>query len=150
MKKSISQLVRDTVKLLDKRSADNMPDSESPYQNIPFFQTKFDPSETSQELQLGPPSEYNDPDRKDRLKNVEDIRQNQGIRPEKDVWYNPMLPVTVTNIGEPWTDAQGEPTNNTTRPGGRNENRDTIGWNEGQWTDPWCDSDPSGWNDPTR
>jgi len=145
MKISISDHIRSAAYLCVFREA-----SESPYLNIPYFQTRFDPSETSQELQLGPPSEYNDTDKEDRLKNKEDIRQQQGDRPEKDVWDNPMLPVTVTNFGNPKENEQGESNNTTTLPGGRNEDRDTIGWNQGEWTDPWMDSDPSGWNDPTR
>ena len=104
--------------------------SESPYVNIPFYQTRMDPSDTKQTVMPGPLSEYNDTDKSDRIKNVEDMRR-QGPRPDPtDSLTRVVLPVTVTNIESPRTDEQGEEPNNTT-PDGRNENRDTINFDPG-------------------
>lgn len=80
---------------------------------------------------LGPPAMNNEPmndDEDGRLKRKQDIRR-QGERPDpKDPLTRVVVPVTTTvfpeNIRE---DAQGHP-NDTTLPGGRNENRDTIGF----------------------
>lgn len=87
--------------------------SESPYVNIPFYQTRMDPSDSGGEVGLGPPSVYNDLDRKDRIKNVKDIRR-QGPRPRRDIFEEQQqLPVQVTIIQDDGkTDAQGEPRDN--------------------------------------
>jgi len=107
--------------------------SESPYINIPFFQTRMDPSDIKQDIQDGPPSLYNDPDKKDRLKNKEDLRR-QGPRPGPTDPLIRVQPVLVTEVGDPKTDEQGEPHDNTT-PGANPEdlNRETIGFNPGEW-----------------
>ncbi len=107
---------------------------ESPYINIPYYQTRMDPSDTQQTVQMGPPSMYNDTDKKDKLKNVEDMRR-QGPRPGPiEPLTRIVLPVTVTVLDDPKTDEQGERSNNT-KPRGDTEdlNRDTIGFNPGEW-----------------
>lgn len=101
---------------------------DSPYMNIPIYQQSIEPEEDSREIQNGPPSEYEDPDQKDRLKNVEDIRR-QGERPGPVDWLDRHTkPVTETNIGAPFEDTQGQPMNDSTTPEGLNEDKDTIGF----------------------
>ena len=105
--------------------------SESPYLNIPIYQKRMDPSDPSQEIGMGPPSDYNDTDPEtDKLKNIEDIRR-QGVKPGlSDQLEYKTQPITVTVIGNPREDCQGEEYDTTT-PKGRNENRDTINFDEG-------------------
>lgn len=107
---------------------------ESPYLNIPYYQQQTDPSDPEEWIQSGPPSLYNDSDRSDRLKNKEDIRR-QGPRPGPvDPLYLHTHPVRVTVIGDPKTDAQGEPTDNVPGRGTHEDlNRDTIGFNPGEY-----------------
>lgn len=103
----------------------------SPYLNIPYHLPRLYPSDPAQVVQDGPPSMYNEPGLSERTKNKKDIRR-QGPRPTPVDWNEKyVLPVTVTNIGNPKEDVQGEPRNNTT-PEGRNEDRDTIGFNPGE------------------
>jgi len=124
-------------------------DGESPYLNIPYYQTQMDPSDTKDVIQNGPPSMTNEPGKSQRGDPQTLIRFQQGERPLVDSLLNEsIMPATQTVINEEKTDAQGEPVNDSTTPGGRNENRDTIGFNPGEWTDPGMDSAPSGWNDP--
>ena len=108
--------------------------SESPYINIPFYQTRMDPSDIKQDVQDGPPSLYNDTDKKDRIKNVEDMRR-QGPRPGPiDPLTRLIAPIYLDNVGEPKTDAQGESPDNTTPDANPEDlNRDTIGFNPGEW-----------------
>lgn len=121
---------------------------ESPYLNIPIYQTRTDPSDTKQVIQNGPPAMTNEPGRSQRG-DPNNLMQFQGERPLVDSLVNKStVPVTTTVINEEKTDAQGEPANNSTTPEGRNQNRDTIGFNPGEWTDPGIDDAPSGWNDP--
>jgi len=107
--------------------------SESPYRNIPFYQTRMDPSDTEQIVQMGPPSMYDEPDPSGRIKNKKDIRR-QGPYPGPIDPLRPLIePVTLNKtVGDPKEDEQGEVSDNTT-PEGRNEDRDTIGFNPGQW-----------------
>jgi hypothetical protein len=122
--------------------------SESPYINIPIFQTRLDPSDTKQVIQDGPPSMTNEPGRSQRG-NPKNLMQFQGERPEVDSLINKStVPVTNTVINEEKTNVQGEPVNDSVTPGGHNEDRDTIGFNPGEWTEPGMDAAPSGWNDP--
>lgn len=123
-------------------------DSESPYLNIPYYQYRVDDTVPSDEVQSGPPSNYEDPDRTDRSKYKEDIRRNQGKNPYKDVFDSPMLPAVVTVLNEEKTDEQDKPTNDTTKSEARNENRDTVGFNPGEWTDPESDASPDQFNNP--
>lgn len=106
-------------------------EGDSPYINIPYYQQRVDPSDPSWMIEMGPPSLYNDYDRKDRLKNKEDIRRQGPYPPLPDRLHKKVMPVTVTNIGDPKEDAHGEVRDNTL-PGARNENRDTIGFNPGE------------------
>lgn len=122
---------------------------ESPYLNIPYFQTRMDPSDTKQDLQNGPPAMTNEPGRSQRGDPSTLIQFQQGERPLVDsLVNNSNFPVTNTIISDEKTDAQGEPTNDTTTPDGGGQNRETIGFNPGEWTEPNMDGAPSGWNNP--
>jgi len=118
-------------KLANRLAADEY--GESVYLNIPYYQQQTDPSDPSEWIQSGPPSMYNDTDKSDRLKNKEDIRR-QGPRPGPiDPLYSGR-PVTVTVFEEAKTDEQGEPRDNVPARGTHEDlNRDTIGFNPGQW-----------------
>lgn len=121
----------------------------SPYLNIPYYQQRTDPSDSSQMVMDGPPAMTNEPGRSQRGDPKNLIRFQQGIRPLVDSLVNKStVPVTVTVMNEEKTDEQGEPRNDSTTPKGRNQNRDTIGFNPGEWTPPNMDDAPSGWNDP--
>ena len=108
--------------------------SNSPYVNIPIYMNQTEITPPSIDTMNGPPSMYNDLDKSDRLKNVEDIRR-QGERPDPVDWSTKdTKPVTETVLpgdGEGFQDVQGEPWNVTTTPDGRDENRDTIGFDPG-------------------
>jgi len=126
----------------------NTSNQNSPYLNIPIYQTRISPSSPGSDIQSGPPSLYNEPGRSQRG-NPKHMIQFQGERPLVDSLVNhSTVPVTTTVINEEKTNAQGEPVNDSTTPDGRNEDRDTIGFNSGEWTDPDVDAAPSGWNDP--
>lgn len=103
----------------------------SPYTNIPYYMTRIDPSDHKERVMPGPPSMYNDYDPEDRLKNKEDMRR-QGPHPGPVDIFTKDYPVTDTVFpnDEVKTDAQGEP-HDTTTPGGRNENRETIPFDPG-------------------
>lgn len=122
----------------------------SPYLNIPIYQKKIDPSDPSWMIDQGPPSMYNEPDPERRIKKKlkKDIRY-QGPRPTPvDPLYSGR-PVTVTVHEEAKTDEQGKPRDNVPARGTSEDlNRDTIGFNPGEWTDPSMDDAPSGWNNP--
>jgi hypothetical protein len=107
---------------------------DSPYMNIPFYQQRTEPEEDSKEIQMGPPSMYNDFDKTDRLKNEEDIRR-QGERPDPVDWLDRHTkPVVETEIGGVWEDTQGMPMNDSTTPEGLNEDKDTIGFDPDETT----------------
>jgi hypothetical protein len=108
----------------------------------------MDPSDTKEEIQNGAPAMTNEPGLSQRG-DPKNLMQFQGERPLVDSLVNDSsVPVTNTVMNEEKTNAQGEPNNNTTTPEGLNDNRDTIGFDPGLWTDPWVDADPSGWNNP--
>lgn len=102
----------------------------SPYWNLPIYEmARLDQSQTHDEVQNGPPSMYDDTDPEDRIKNKTDIRR-QGPRPEPhDPLTRVVLPVqdTVSLTDHYREDVQGK-SNDSTLPGARNENRDTIGF----------------------
>lgn len=100
--------------------------SNSAYLNIPIYQQRIDTEEDSSEVQMGPPSMYNDYDEEGRIKNKEDIRRRQGERPLKDWSYYNSRPVVETFRGSPFEDVQGNPMNDSTTIEGLNENKDTI------------------------
>jgi hypothetical protein len=106
MFKKVSDRVRACAYGMAKSAGDSGTDS--PYINIPYYQTRMDPSDSQNLVQNGPPSVYNDLDPKDRLKNEEDIRR-QGERPVVDVLDHSTLPVTVTVLEDAKTNTQGEP-----------------------------------------
>jgi len=122
-------------------------DSDSPYINIPYNTYQNDDTVQNDEVALGPPSMYNDIDEDDRLSKSEDIRR-QGIRPYRDTFEKGVLPVTVTVLNEEKTNEQNNPTNDTTFQGARNENRDTIGFNPGEFVSPNEEIDPDQYNNP--
>jgi len=124
----VSSRLRKCAFLMDKEVV--VTSGDSPYVNIPIYQTRMDPSAPGSDIGFGPPSMYNDPDKKDRLKNEEDIRR-QGERPLRDIYdHQEALPVTVTILDDPKTDNQGDPTDNVPARGmGDNSddlNRDTF------------------------
>lgn len=127
MYSSLSDRIRKLAFMVDDNYS-----GDSPYLNIPIYQQRTDPSVSKDVIQNGPPSMYNDTDEKDELKRVEDIRR-QGERPDPVDWvdYNsrPVMDTTPTGHFE---NTQGDPMNDSTTPDGRNENRDTIGFNPGQ------------------
>lgn len=105
---------------------------DSPYMNILEYQNQIEPEPDSKEIQNGPPSMYNDLDKKDRCKNEEDIRR-QGERPTPVDWMDyDSRPITDTTPTGYFEDAQGEPINDSTTPDGRNENKDTTGFDPGE------------------
>lgn len=111
---------------------------DSPYLNIPIYQNQTDPSDSSQDIGMGPPSMYDEPDKSTRTKNKEDIRR-QGERPLPTDSLNRDFdrPVTITTgIGLPRENLQGDRWNDTTDPGAQteDENRDTINFDEGDMT----------------
>jgi len=112
--------------------------SESPYLNIPIYQNRIDPADPSWMINQGPPSMYNGLGEDAEIKNKKDMHR-QGPRPTPvDPLHREVeFPVTETIIGEPREDLQGGPWNDTTTPNGRNEDRDTIGFNPGE-----LDGDP--------
>ena len=120
---SIAEKIRKIAFLVDDNYS-----GDSPYLNIPIYQQRIDPEPDSKEIGDGPPSMYNDTDKNDRLKNVEDIRR-QGDRPDPVDWmdYN-SRPVTDTTPMGNFEDTQGNPINDSTTPEGLNENKDTIGF----------------------
>ena len=120
---SIAEKIRKIAFLVDDNYS-----GDSPYLNIPIYQQRIDPEPDSKEKGDGPPSMYNDTDKNDRLKNVEDIRR-QGDRPDPVDWmdYN-SRPVTDTTPMGNFEDTQGNPINDSTTPEGLNENKDTIGF----------------------
>lgn len=128
---SLSDRVRKLAFMVDDNYS-----GDSAYMNIPFYQQRIEPEEDSGEIQDGPPSLYNDLDRKDKCKNEEDIRR-QGERPGPVDWVDQHIkPVVETNIGSPFEDNQGGPMNDSTTPEGLNENRDTIGFDPDQYEGP--------------
>lgn len=110
----VSSSLRRAARMMDKESwADQ---SESPYQNIGIYQQQTDPASPYDEVQLGPPSLYNDVNYKsldddDRIKKREDIRR-QGERPEKDIFDTRLSPTQVTTLEDPKTDEQGKQRDN--------------------------------------
>jgi hypothetical protein len=116
---SINEKIKKIALLLDYSI------SNSDYLNIPIYQQKISPEEDSSEIQMGPPSMYNDIDSDDRIKNKEDIRR-QGERPLKDIFYYNSRPITDTLMDFPFQDLQGKPVNDSTTSEGLNENKDTI------------------------
>lgn len=111
---------------------------DSPYINIPIYQKQTDPSDSSQDIGIGPPGMYDEPDRSTRTKNVEDIRR-QGERPQPSDRLDRDFehPVTITvGVGLPRENLQGGPWNDTTDTGAQteDENRDTINFDEGDLT----------------
>ncbi len=120
---SLSSKIRKLAFMVDDNYS-----GDSAYMNIPYYQQSTEPEEDSKEIQNGPPSEYNDTDRKDKLKNEEDIRR-QGERPDPIDWLDRHTkPVTETNFGSPFENTQGDPVNDSTTPDGLNEDKDTIGF----------------------
>lgn len=120
---SLSSKIRKLAFMVDDNYS-----GDSPYMNIPIYQQSIEPEEDSKEIQDGPPSLYNDTDRKDKLKNEEDIRR-QGERPDPIDWLDRHTkPVVETNFGSPFEDNQGAPMNDSTTPDGLNEDKDTIGF----------------------
>lgn len=120
---SIAEKIRKIAFLVDDNYS-----GDSPYLNIPIYQQRIDPEPDSKEIGDGPPSMYNDTDKNDRLKNVEDIRR-QGERPDPVDWmdYNSRPMTDTTPMGN-FEDTQGNPINDSTTPDGLNENKDTIGF----------------------
>jgi len=105
---------------------------DSPYMNILEYQKQTEPEPDSKEIQNGPPSMYNDTDKKDRLQVVEDIRR-QGERPDPVDWMDyDSRPMTDTTAPGHFEDVQGDPVNDSTTPDGRNENKDTTGFDPGE------------------
>jgi|LAHU01.1.fsa_nt_gb hypothetical protein len=120
---SLSEKIRKIAFMVDDDYS-----GDSAYVNIPIYQQRIEPEEDSREIGNGPPSMYEDPDQKDRLKNEEDIRR-QGEQPGPVDWLDRHTkPVVETNFGAPFEDDQGKPMNDSTTPGGLNENKDTIGF----------------------
>jgi hypothetical protein len=120
---SLSDRIRKLAFMVDDNYS-----GDSPYMNIPYYQQQTEPEEDSKEIGDGPPSMYNDTDKEDKCKNVEDIRR-QGERPTPVDWmdYN-SRPMIDTNPGGHFENVQGEPVNDSTTPDGLNENKDTIGF----------------------
>lgn len=106
---------------------------ESVYLNIPTYQQQTEPEEDSREIGNGPPSMYDEPDKSTRDKNKEDIRR-QGPRPGPIDSLIKDFAVTETVVGEPRESLQGGPWNDTTTPDGRNEDRDTIGFDPDEYS----------------
>ena len=132
MRVTLANNLRKTAILLIKSQ-----DGESPYLNIPFYQQRLDPSDNGQAVGLGPPSMYNDIDKKDKSKNEEDMRrQGPHPGPVDSLINQSTLPVTVMEHGNPKEDIQGELTDNAkvrSRPGddddedsGLDNNRETL------------------------
>jgi hypothetical protein len=122
--------------------------TDSPYQNINYYQNFTDPSETKEDTQNGPPAMTNEPGRSERG-NPKELMQFQGERPLVDSLVGPSsLPVTTTVLNEGRTDAQGERVNKHYSPGALDDNRDTVEVGYGDWTEPSNDVAPSGWNNP--
>ena len=129
MFKSISEKIRKLAFLVDDSYS-----GDAPYLNIPIYQQRIEPEEDSSFIMNGTPSMYNDLDKKDKLKNEEDIRR-QGERPGPIDWLDRHTkPVTETVIGTPFEDVQGKPWNDSTTPEGLNEDRDTIGFDPDELT----------------
>lgn len=105
----------------------------SGYLNVPYYQPYTYPSDQADWVQSGPPSLYNDLDKEDRLQEKNDMRR-QGPNPGPVDILMSGRPVTDTIIEGPKTDAQGEPTDNVPGRGTSEDlNRDTIGFNPGEW-----------------
>jgi len=124
----VSEKIRKIAFLL----GDSYP-SESAYINIPFYQQQTEPEEDSAEIALGPPSMYDEPDRSTRDKYREDIRR-QGPRPLPSDRLIKDYVVTETIPGLPRENLQGGSWNDTTTPEGRNEDRDTIGFDPDEYS----------------
>ena len=105
----------------------------SGYPNLPTYHY---PATTQNEPGTVPESTKEGPDTSEdkQKKKRKDEMMMPGERPLVDSLTIHVLPVTTTNIGEAKENEQGEAVNDTTTPEGRNENRDTIGFDPGTLT----------------
>ncbi|MBD3261288.1 MAG: hypothetical protein GF334_06320 [Candidatus Altiarchaeales archaeon] len=140
MRLCISAHIRREACLLAHRVAESVQPTESPYRNIFLYQKRIDPSDPSWMINMGPPSQMNEPGRSQRGDPSKLIQYQQGKRPGP---IDPLLkdqPMLVTVPGNPKEDAQGEVSDNVKTKGrdslpdgwiGEDDNRDTIGFDPG-------------------